>query len=474
MIIMNREQIKTLILSLLVIMSIVFTQKIWFYSPLKILQSEASFKEKQTSTIIETRSQLVIPEQAIVSFGNNNYTIISSDMERVWRETRDILSDYFNGEPEVTPITYEKYRENSRLKSIELQFGKNIPSVLVSSVFDTVDNKIVSSIKEVKSILIPTLNRGMIYIIGKDNNVFEIRLDNYEENRRLMAYIDHLQTTNYVRYYPLFADVGNYTVMPLSYERFTPKVFVESEIKVNDEEAVIERAKSFFNENLDFVKTIKETSGAIVFMYGYGEKGVRINNRGRLEYTEEVGSIASSNVVTALDAAIDFAIDHGGFPEDSYLKEIKQEDKKGYYFGFGYRIEGLPVVFNNPNLNHPIEIEVYGDKVKNYRSFVREEMTFPPVPTNEPTQLPQKIIEDHIELLKSDYLADIGETQPLDEKEILSYIEKSISKAELVYYDGMEETTRQLLTPAWRIRVDKRVYYFNSYDGGLLHSSLVN
>ncbi|SNS53306.1 Two-component signal transduction system YycFG, regulatory protein YycH [Anaerovirgula multivorans] len=471
---MNREQIKTLILTLLIIMSVVFTQKIWFYSPLRILQSEASFKERQASIILETRGQLVIPEQAIISFGNNNYTIISSNMEGIWRETRDVLSQYFNGEPEVTPSTYEKYRENSRLKSIELQFGKNIPSVLVSSVLDTVDNKVVSSIKEISSILIPTLNRGIIYIVGKDNNIYEIKLDDYAENRQLMAYIDNLQTTNYVRYYPLFADVGNYTVMPLNYEKSTPKVFVESEIKVDDEEAVIERAKSFFNENLDFVKTIKETSGAVVFMYGYGEKGVRINNRGRLEYTEEVGSITSNNVLTALDAAIDFAIDHGGFPEDSYLKEIKQEDKKGYYFGFGYRIEGLPVVFNNPNLAHPLEIEVYGDKVKNYRSFVREEMTLGNFSTSEPTLLPQKIIEDHIELLKADYLIDTEETQFLDEKEILNYIEKNISKAELVYYDEMEETTRQLLTPAWRIKIDKRVYYFNSYDGELLHSSLVN
>lgn len=471
---MNREQIKTLILTLLIIMSIVFTQKIWFYSPLKILQSEASFKERQASTILETRGQLVIPEQAIVSFGNNNYTIISSNMEGIWRETRDVLSQYFNGEPEVTPSTYEKYRENSRLKSIELQFGKNIPSVLVSSVLDTVDNKVVSSIKEIRSILIPTLNRGIIYIVGKDNNIYEIKLDDYAENRQLMAYIDNLQTTNYVRYYPLFADVGNYTVMPLNYEKSTPKVFVESEIKVDDEEAVIERAKSFFNENLDFVKTIKETSGAVVFMYGYGEKGVRISNRGRLEYTEEVGSITSNNVVTALDAAIDFAIDHGGFPEDSYLKEIKQEDKKGYYFGFGYRIEGLPVEFNNPNLVHPLEIEVYGDKVKNYRSFVREEMTLANVPASEPTQLPQKVIEDHIELLKTDYLTDMEEVQQLEDKEVLSYIEKNISEAELVYYDTTENTRRQLLIPAWKIKIDKRVYYFNSYDGELLHSSLVN
>lgn len=471
---MNREQVKTLILAILVIMSIVFTQKIWFYSPVSILQSEASFMEKQIPTIIETRSQLVVPEGAIISFGNSNYTVVSSDIDKVWREAREVLSHYFKGEPEVTLTTLEKYRESSRQKSIELQFGKNIPSVLIASIFDAVDNKIVSNIIEVKSILIPALNRGSIYIVGKEDFVYEVKINNFEENRQLVTYLDALQSMNHVKYYPLFADVENYTLMPLSYDKPIPMTFVESEINIDNQTMVMELAKGYFDESLDFVKTIKETSGAIVFMYGYGERGLRISNRGRLEYTEEIGSISSSNVINALDIAIDFTLKHGGFPEGAYLKEIRHEDKNKYYFGFGYRIEGLPVEFHSANLRHPIEIEVYGNQVKNYRSFIRKNMALPYVTASTSTQLPQKIIEDHIQLLIEDYITDTQGNQELMDKNVLSYMERDISKIETVYFDTMEDTRRQLLIPAWKVMINKRVYYFNSYDGKLLHSSLVN
>lgn len=469
---MNREQVKTLILTALIIMSIIFTQKIWLYSPAKVVQSEASSKGDQIETN-ELRIQLVAPRRAIVSFGNNNYTIITSNIKKLWEETRKVLTPYFQGEPEIIPTTNEKYRESSRLKSIELEFGENISSVLVASVFDKVDSKLASDIRAIKKIVIPTANKGVIYVVGAEDKVYEVKLNNYEENKQLNTYVDSLQERNQVKYYPLFADVDNYTLMPLSYQKPTPLVFVESEINIENEAIVMDRVKSFFNENLDFVKTINETSGAVIFMYGYGEKGVRINNIGRIEYTQEIGADFSSNVVAALDVAINFVENHGGFPEGTYLQEIKHEDKKGYYFGFGYRIEELPVLFNNPNIGHPIEIEIYGNKVKSYHSFIRKNMMLPDVIANSYTELPQKIIEDNIQMLMEDYLLDTKGNQQLVDKELLSFIEKNISEIELVYYDTMEDTRRQLLIPTWKIKINKRVYYFNSYDGELLHSSLV-
>ncbi|AOY75332.1 two-component system activity regulator YycH [Clostridium formicaceticum] len=471
---MNREQTKTLILAMLIIMSIVFTQKIWFYSPIKILQSEASFKEQQTAKIIETRNQLIVPERAEVSFGNSYYTTISSDIEKIWEASKNILSQYFTEEVEVIPITLEKYKENSRLKSVELEFGKNIPSVLVASIFDTVDNKIVNGIKEIRKILIPSLNRGVIYIIGKDNNVFEVRTQAYQESRQLFNFLDELQSMNYIRYYPLFIDVENPTLMPLSYENPIPEIFVESQIDVTNETMITEKVKSFFDDNLDFVKTIKETSGAIVFMYGYGEKGVRINSRGRLEYSEEIGSISSSNVMTALDTAIEFILQQErDFPEGAYLKEIRQ-DNKGYYLGFGYRMNGLPVAFHSNNIVHPIEVEVYGNKVRYYRTFIRRKMNFPDAPIKGNVLLPQQIIEEHIDLLKNNYLKDNNIEEQRDDKEILSYIERNITKVEILYYDTVENNRNQLLEPAWRIKIAEREYYFNTYDGELLYSGLVN
>lgn len=473
MIIMNREQIKTLILTILVIMSIIFTQKIWFYSPMKLLQSDTSIQEKHLDKIAEIRNQVIMPKSIIVSFGNNYYTKIEEGIEEVWQESKPVLSNYFIEEPEIIPTTYEKYRENSRLKSIELEFGKNVPSVLVSSIFDTVDNKIVSNVKEIKKILITASNKGIIYIIGKDGNVYEIKLEKQEGNRQQLTLVDAIQATNYVKYYPLFVDVDNYTIMPLSYEKPIGQVFVESATNPNDETMTQERVKTFFNDSLDFVKTIRETSGALVYMYGYGEKGVRINSKGRLEYTEEKSSISSTNVLKALDTAIEFMLKHEEFSGDLYLEEIKHQEDKAYFFGFGYRIGEFPIAFNSSSMKYPIEVEVYGDKVKSYRSFIRNTMDLPKVNPNNSILLPQQIIEEHIGLLQSNYLTDNKEVE-IQDKEVLGYIERNIGNIEVMYYDTLEDAKRQLLLPVWRIQVDKREYYFDSYNGELLYSHLVD
>lgn len=473
MIIMNRERLKTLILSILVIMSILFTQRIWFYSPIRILQSQDSFREKEIAKAIEVRNQLIAPEKTILSFGGNYYTVTSSNTDKVWRQSKKVLEEYFSGEPIVKATTNERYREARKLKSIELKFGENIPSILISSTFNTLDNKIVRDIKEINKILIPAFNRGIIYIGGEEDHLYEVKLEEYEDNRLLLDFIDDFSRKSHEKYYPLFADVNNDIIMPLSYNTPVPQIFVESKINVNDDNNIIEHAKGFFNENLDFVKTIKETSGATIFMYGYGEKGVRINNRGRLEYNEEISSLSSSNVVASLDTAIDFMLKkQQKFPENLYLKEIKniqKDENKGYYFGFSYRVGGLPVEFHMNNMSHPIEIEVYGDNVSSYRSFIREAMKLQGVTDKSAVLLPQKIIEDHITLLKEEYIKDVEE-EDLHDKEMIRNIEENISSIQMIYYDSLEENRMQLLKPVWKIVIGNRQYYFNSYDGKLLHS----
>ncbi len=470
---MGREKIKTLILICLVLMSIVFTQKIWFEYPIKGLYSRLQVEEKDVS-VVDIRKELVIPSRGIINFGNNNYTTISSDIEKLWKNISGVLSLYFQGEPLINSIAYEDYRKNARIRSIELEFGENISSVLIASVFDTLDNNLVNSIKDINKILIPIGNKDIIYIMSDEETYYELILEDSGANRSLAGYIDDIRGGRHVKYYPLFADIDNYTVMPLSIEDEVPLVFVESQIDIKDEDLVTERARGFFDESLDFVKTIKETSGALVFMYGYGEKGVRINNRGRLEFNQEIGEEFSTNVVTAMDVAIDFVMKHGGFPEDTYLREIRHMDGGGYYFAFEYRMRGLALIFNNPALNHAIEVEVYGNKVKRFASFIRKGMTLPDVVTNRDIILPHRIIENNIGLLIEDHLMDMEEENFIGDIDILTSMEQNINKVELVYYDTLEESRRQVLTPAWKIQIGKRLYYFDSYSGKLLYDGLVS
>ncbi|HZJ76085.1 MAG TPA: two-component system activity regulator YycH, partial [Oscillospiraceae bacterium] len=408
---MNRERLKTLTLFILVVMSIVLIQQLWFPFLIDTFRAGVKVGKNNHTTVIEERKNIISPKIIAVSFGagdkkRNYYTILSSDIDLVWKQSRDILESYFLGQPEITPVEYNVYTQANTLKSIELEFGNNIPSILISSIFDSLDNRIVKNVKEIKKILIPAFNRGVIYIMESSNDIYEVKLYDYENNTVLIDFIDKLESSEHIKYYPaasLFDELdGNHTVLPVNYTLSAKQIFVESEIDVKDETVLRQRSRNFFGDNFDFVKTIKETGGATVYIYGYGEKRLRINNRGILEYKEEVGNVSSTDILISLDAAVGFICENGGFPENTYLENIQiVEDgqNKGYRFLFGYCIEGFPVEFNINKPKYPMEIEVYGNRVKAYDSLIRKTMNMQDVDIEQKILYFPNIIENNIKHL---------------------------------------------------------------------------
>lgn len=445
---MNRERLKTLILSILVIISVILTQQLWFPSPVNTLKMGAGANKDSHMTVIEERKNIVSPKTIIVSFGvgdrkKNYYTILSSDIDSVWNRSKVILRDYFSGDPEIIPVEHDVYVQAGILKSIELEFGDNMPTALISSVFDSSDSKIVKNIKEIKKILIPAFNQGTIYIAGsKEDDIYEARLYGYEKNTALVDFIDELEGKEFTKYHPvssLFDDIDeNYTIIPINYALTAKQIFVESEIDVKDEIRLREYVKNFFGEGFDFVKTIKETSGAVVYIYGYGEKSVRINKEGILEYNEEIGSMSGTNVLVSLDAAVDFVCENGGFPEGTYLKHVQaitDGQNKGYRFLFGYRMGGLPIEFDRNKMESPLKIEVYGNKVKTYHNLVRRAMNMQGVDSEQKILYFPGIIEKnirHLELLYPD--SENQSKKGKHDEEKISQILKDIEEVRLVYF----------------------------------------
>ncbi len=485
---MNRERLKTLTLLILVIMSIVLIQQLWFPSLVNTFKVGVKVDKNNHTTVIEERKNIISPKTIIVSFGagdikRNYYTILSSDIDFVWKQSKDILEDYFSEYPEITPVEYDVYIQANTLKSIELEFGNNIPAVLISSIFDSLDNRIVKNIKEIKKILIPAFNQGVIYIMGSSkDDIYEVRLYDYENNTTLIDFIDKLENTEYIKYHPassLFDELDeNYTVVPINYTLSANQIFVESEIDIQDEAVLRQRSRSFFGENFDFVKTIKETSGDKVYIYGYGEKSFRINNRGILEYNEEVGNVSSTDILTSLDAAVGFICENGEFPENTYLEHIQtitDGQNKGYRFLFGYRIGGFPVEFNINKPEYPMEIEVYGNKVKTYNNLIRKTMNMQEVNSEQKILYFPNIIEKNIKHLELQY--SNKENQPeekVDEGEKILQILKDIEEVRLVYFDTVERQRVQLLKPGWMVKVKDGIYYFDSYTGELINKRMLN
>lgn len=485
---MDRERLKTLILSFLVIMSVILTQQLWFPSPVNTLKIGAGTNKDSHMMVIEERKNVISPKTIIVSFGvgdrkKNYYTILSSDIDSIWNRSKAILKDYFLEDPEIAPVEHDAYAQAGILKSIELEFGDNMPTALISSIFDSSDNKITKNIKEIRKILIPAFNQGTIYIAGgKEDDTYEVRLHSYDTNTSLVGFVDELEGKEFTKYHPissLFDDTDeNYTIIPINYALTAKQIFVESEIDIKDETMLREYVKSFFGEGFDFVKTIKETSGAVVYIYGYGEKSVRINKEGILEYNEEIGSMSGTNVLVSLNAAVGFVCENGGFPEGTYLKHVQaitDGQNKGYRFLFGYRMGGLPVEFDRNKIESPLKIEVYGNKVKTYHNLVRRAMNMQGVDSEQKILYFPGIIEKNIGHLGSLYSDSENQSkkEKHDEEKILQIL-KDIEEVRLVYFDTVERQRIQLLRPGWRMKIKGYIYYFDGYTGELIGRFMPN
>lgn len=470
---MNKEQFKSGILIVLLLMCLVLIQNIWFDIPLKQVQMVSA--EENQLRIQEMREKIIVPRRVIVSFGkgqSSSYFAVlkHENMMEAWFSSKTILHEFFNGNTEIVSVSDKNRLMNKSGAFIELEFGESIPSVLVSSIFESASNNIVEEIKKIEKIVLPVFGEGTIYIYDDAGKTFEITLKVYNYNDSLSRLVNSIQEGEFVKHYTLFSFVDSDIIMPLNYDVLLERVFVESKINVEEEKKIREIAQSFFDENFDFVRMIKETSGAVVYLYGFSEKIVRINPKGKLTYRESIRNTFSSNVVEAFDAAIVFLEEQNQLPESIYLTEVRSinnENNRGYFFGFNYRIGKYPIYFSEGGMNHSIEIEVFGNTITSYEASIREKMDVPAFIKRETMIPPHVVIEKNIQLLKEKYAHEYGlEIEDIENANII----KNIITVEMVYYDTKEMRERQVLLPSWKIVTPERTFFFDGYRGSLISS----
>lgn len=507
---MSKEKLKSLLLVVLIATSVVLTQRVWFSSPLQMISSEASYLYEKEDQLHMVREQLIRPEKIIIGFGggaeNSHYSLLSpSDLDRFWQGMKAMLTDYFVSEPTMQVISSEEYETLRTSRHVEMHFGKGFPTAFLSVLFDQQENSLASATNEIKSILVPARHQGNLYLVGDQGQVFEFQLQPEDQLHQVdvAQLVDSIPVNSYVKYYPLFSYAGNQTLLPLTYQTNKPKVFTESEIDASSNDHMNRWAGRFFNENFDFVKTIQETGGTRIYMYGYGQQEVRINNRGLLEYTAETGRQSSSSVSRALDTALMFMAVHYGTSDVLVLREvelIEENGLRGYRFGFGYHLRDLPVV--PVQLRQPLEIEVFGDGVRSFSALLRRPMSLPEVMPEAGILSPHRIIEDNFNMLLEELaqhagleIASISTPDELDTASENSTEEVTLTEegnvtghsqvltgedllgairhVELVYLDREETHRRQLMLPVWRIIIDQLVYDFDAHEGNRLQTTVL-
>lgn len=362
---------------------------------------------------------------------------------------------------------------------------------------------------------------GALYVEDADAGLL-YRLTIVDENRRdvliqwIHKVIHQISAENTSTFEPVshvfdtVADLENNTLFPVSAVDDMDTIPVSQEYDFSREPVVRRLEHMFFPSGLDFVRKISRNRGTLLYMYGYSERVLQLNQNGSVHYSEELDLSRYQNVdfLDALSTVTSYVTDHGGWQDiyghdlipciDSWEPIVSGEDSyPGYRFCFGLRYGRHALVYTSDEI---LEIDVYGDQVTSYYRYlvypetsVLSSSTASPYSTarnpetgaspeagTESGRSPEdlkKILLDHTDTIcsilsgRSDDHADTekGKDDYLSDSRLeilLSHIESS----ELTYV--LDSSSDEIIFPAWNLQIDGVTFRFDAKSGQWINPAL--
>lgn len=457
------EKMKTFILSILVITSIMLTTQIWFN-----ISIEGIFimpkKDQVTSDDFTTqynKVNLLKPNRIVVNLGETGmHTILfnkeegyspntygdASVYERILDETENVLKTYMNkdGVESIEEYSMEKLDTLRNERNIELIFENHLDAEIVSSILD-IPQEMFKNIKLIDSVIISSADNKFYINDIENNTVYEYKFKKFET---AFPYIISL-TEKLENPYGVFLNeaypelYSRKVVIPISMNLY--KLPALSGRKETDTQNTAENIENIVGKFFDFntARSITDKNGTTIYTDGQG-KSVRIERSGVIEYMRydtkaNVGRIISK--AQAVKMSIDFINQHLGFPEGTYIASIQENFQNGkhigYSVGFKYSFLRTPIIVDSDMDNDPIEIKIVGNEVKSYKRFVR---------VLQSTQ-DLKEIKNAIEVLNTLFKninAQIG-------------IEKTtVQNMYLGYYEYQNNENKLLMIPVWVVEIEQK------------------
>lgn len=472
---MQRERAKAFLLVSLVLISIFLTQQLWVQFPFTLIPSFSEDKDKSIGYNY-ILSDVISPEKYLINFGGNYTILYSGERYNLWLKTRSYLKEIFQNED----LSYKEIEEgeiikNDVKKSINLFFAEDIPIYMLVKVLNCKpSSSIYNSIKDVRSIYI-YLGRNPYVVLSNETNhikIYNVKVD----TSILINTLDDIERENVLKYYSIrMWGIDKDVYIPIntsSLNYVIPYVYVNNEMNTESYLSMEFVAKSFFEEDLEYVRKIVETDGSVIFLYG--QKGLKISKNGLIEYFDTLDeNVTERNLFISLNKAVDFITNHLGWPEEAYLssvEEIEYKGNKGYRFKFTYRVNNLTIYADKSKFNSPIEIEVFNKKIKNYKRYIRTVSRIEYKKNSKEKVLPpEKVIETNLSMIK----ADIARKNNLKIEEIDNFtILSLINDIKLGYFDYCDKKYKQKLIGVWVIDVDGITYIFDMHDGKFVNGGL--
>lgn len=441
--------------------------------------------------------EIIYPQSCTISYGGGLYKGVYADevKKSLWQESEKYLKNYVEY-LEINKITQEDWDTAVKSKSVSFVMPFNMTLSQIQNMLltdaqgsgndDIIVNTIVVPINEDERIMIGDRDKKTYYVLqGVKRDVYlSSLLSQFEKDAGVYdgKTVEELYGMSKVLSVSSKPFALNQVLFPITTIPNAPFIRAEDEMNVStlSETELKQYVSKAFGSRNDFLKSIEDIDGSLVYLYGYSERALKIGADGMITYNKRYVKGITNDEYTfkeGLQVAIGELENFGPLPAGYYLSGYqKTKDKEGNQvsqFTFNYSMEQLPLYLSEAAGGQPMTVEITGKQVtgikrkisKYLRSFSVDEIW------NEPMAMLDIFEHNYDQIsknfLKADYMTasvvnDSGDGGNLFAMEMF----QQISGADMVYFSPKGKSDS--LIPAWRLRVGSYTYIVNIYSGEIL------
>jgi hypothetical protein len=444
----SKEKFKTFTLGILFFMSAFL-----LLLNISLVGFKFDLKKIYGSTNIKYNIYSVIrPYRVFVYFGGGkSSTEVLDTQDEYWNQIKIILKQELSKQKKISEISYNDYLSKKKMKAIEANFIEGLDVDLINkSIF--LNESSISDIKDVCEILIPLVDDKSIYFLNKEHKVYKVDLDKVKH----IDLVDRLEKRGYTEYMTVDSlfTIDNDTLIPIklegiSYYTITSKNIID----VKDDRLVQKIGENILGKKYDFTNRIVEKNGNNTFIYGYGEKTLRLYNNGYIEFLNEDIENKNIGLDESLNISLNFLAKQNIDIDNLSLYSIRKNsinNINSYEFNFYYKMDDLKIKTNN--LFNPIQITIAGEDIYSYKGVLKEVDEIAKRNKDKNIIPLEQILDMNFSLLKQDLNYQGGVE-----------VWKNIKKVELIYFSKDSH-----FIPSWEVTIGDKVYIFDAYKGDVL------
>lgn len=440
---------------------------------------------------------ILYPQSCSISFGGGLYKRVFSTeaKQNLWQESRKYLKNYVDY-LELTKISQGEWDAAVKAKAVRfvMPFSMSVSQLQslmldkepISSMNNLLFDTIIMPINEDQKIYLGTWSTGEHYVLkGVKRDVY---LDSLLSQFEMATGLVDSKTVEEL-YAPskLLAEEGkvvipNQLLFPTSELPSLPFVRVKDELEVStlSEQALKTYVEKAFGSRNDFLKKIEDIDGSLVYLYGYGDRALRIGKDGvityKKRYEKQPGS-ESYSFKEGVAVALSGLQSYGALPKGTYLSGYKEyKDKEGYLvkqYAFNYEVENLPLFLEEDMSGQPMVVELTGKQITSVKRKVSQyvsnfsvgEIWDQPMTVLQLFDVNYDVISNNF--AKDDYKAIPNSgLSPSEDQNFPLKILQEIELLDLIYYGNASKS--ESLVPAWHIKIGSHQYVINMYSGEIL------